>query len=170
MKKIIVKFFLISVVLLFNLSFSWQDNSYDILNENDWNLYKQNNENPALSSSVQDEIQWKSYNKWRCFSSEKLEFSCGTVDYNGEHDVPIINIEDNEYDLSPEYTWDCKKIIQVWSKLIENEKSVCIYGAYLQDLELEKITSSLWYIERIKTSKGYFQANQSQDLFRLTTL
>ena len=97
------------------------------------------------------------YNKWQCFSLADIEITEAEVDYNGWHKVPSINVKMKNviksFDLDPDVKWNNNKIITEWKNLIKDQRSVCIFGAFLQE---EKDSNSLWYIQKIKTRKGYW--------------
>ncbi|MDD4974501.1 MAG: hypothetical protein PHY93_09145 [Bacteriovorax sp.] len=170
MQKNLVRIILIfTIALPSTLSFSLHDSSYDILSEEDWSLLRQEKEKgtPALSSAISDENKWESYNEWRCFSAKNVEALCASVDDDDSHLVPIVTIQNKdgspgyEYALGSEYNWNCNKVIESWSVLIENQESICIHGAYLQ--EDEQNNNSLWYIDQIKTQNGYWKMENYYD-------
>lgn len=170
MQKNLVRIILIfTITLPFTLSFTWHDSSYDILSEEDWDLSRQEKENgiPALSSAIGDENKWESYNEWRCFSAKDVESLCASVDDDDSHLVPIISIQNKdrspgyEYALGAEYSWNCNKVIESWSVLMENQESICIHGAYLEDDEQNN--NSLWYIDQVKTQNGHWKMENYHD-------
>ncbi len=99
-----------------------------------------------------------SYNKWDCFLSSQVQIGKSRVNYDGWHDVPSLDVETQSkkrsYDLDPDERWEYEFIKKQWKQLFENESHICILGAYLQDLEDR---NELWYIEQIKTEKGYWK-------------
>lgn len=170
MQKNLVRTILIFIITLpFTLSFNWHDRAYDLLDETDWYLSKQAAESgtPALSSIIGAENQWESYNEWRCFSAKGIDLRCAAIDDNGSRLIPMVNVLsededlDYEYALGSEYSWDCQKVIDSWSTLINGQESICLHGAYLK--EDEHSNTSLWYIDQIKTQNGYWKMENYHD-------
>jgi len=152
----------ILIVILFMipiLSFTPIDDRYSILDENDFAMMKVDNESPALT--IPDE-NFESFNEWICFNINDVEITKSEVDYNGWHYVPSINASVSNsiisFDLDPEEKWDVDLVINTWNDLFENQKSVCISGAYLQETDNN---GELWYIQKIKTNNGYWDRSDS---------
>jgi hypothetical protein len=170
MQKNLVRTILIfTITLPFTLSFNWHDRAYDILGETDWYLSKQAaaSGTPALSSTIGAENQWESYNEWRCFSTKSIDLRCATIDDNSSSLIPVVSVLskdedlDYEYALGSEYIWDCQKVIDSWATLVDEQESICLYGARLQAPEQDNI--SLWYIDQIKTQNGYWKMENYHD-------
>lgn len=128
--------------------------NYSILGVQDLLIAVKDNNVPEITILDNNE---QHYNKWQCFSVIDVEITEAEVDYNGWHRVPSINIKTKDivksFDLDPDVKWNNNKIITEWNNLIKDQKSICIFGAFLQK---EKSGNSLWYIQKIKTRKGYW--------------
>ena len=122
---------------------------------------------PALSSSLDESPYWESFNEWHCYSTKNIRFECTELDYGLMH-VPTIRIADSsdlyDYSMDPEPDLDCEEILGEWKNLMEGERSFCVHAAYLQNLPYESYEAegirhwSLWILEDIKTSKGYWKS------------
>jgi len=169
MQKRLISILSILFLMIFTISFNWENPYNDILEEQDWVLFNQDKEKPALSSIINDPHPWQSHNEWKCFDKRDIDFSCA-VDTSNKNEVPIISIINNreafdyEYDLGSEYEWDCKKVVNHWENLMDGEDGICLYGAQMPDLgdenqvqESNNLSTGLWYINQIKTKKGYWK-------------
>lgn len=129
--------------------------SYDLL-LTDADIEFQINDNISPALSIPD-IGFKSFNKWQCFDASDVMIDLTEVDYNGIHSVPMIKIKNMNFDIDPEIKWDIDKVLSDWNNLFNGASSVCIFGAYLQDLNDEE---TMWYIESIKTDNGYWHRSE----------
>jgi hypothetical protein len=150
LKKIIPLFF----IAVFLVSFISPDMHYFILDESDYEFMREDNKSPALS--IPDK-NFKSYNKWQCFDVDDIQFLLAEIDYNGWHKIPSIKIGSMNFDLDPDINWDIEKVSNYWSDLVDGSRSICIFGAYLQ---IDDNKNSLWYIQKIKTSNGYWDRDR----------
>lgn len=137
----------------------------NILEDEDYRMWEYDlSQGPILSSPLNAKEKFESYNEWHCFSTDSIELECTDINYNDkDKQVPTIIAKTDtliyNFDLSPEIDWDCPEIIHTWNDLFEDERSICVYAAYLQDLEFDNSNSernTLWYISRIKTSGDYW--------------
>lgn len=151
--------FLIIILMFSIISFAPIDEKYSILDDNDFAMMKIDNEKPAIT--IPDE-NFESFNEWICFNIKDLEITKAEVDYYDWHYVPSINVYiDNHllsFDLDPDKKWNIDLIIDTWKDLFENQESVCIFGAYLQEIDNN---GELWYIQKIKTNNGYWDRSKS---------
>ena len=133
-------------------------NHFETLNELDYQLEEvEEDQPPALSAGLHEKDYWESYNTWNCFSAADAQLDCSVLDY-GKILVPTIRvvIDGIHYDYSnePEQDPDCHATLRKWAELFENQKSVCIYSAYLQNVT---DNYELWIIDQIKTYNGYWR-------------
>lgn len=129
--------------------------SYDqLLTNADFEFQKDDNQSPALSIP---DAGFASFNKWQCFDVSAAVVDLTEVDYDGLHSVPTIKIKNMNFDIDPDVEWDIEKVLNDWSNLFSGARSVCIFGAYLQDISDEE---TLWYIESIKTENGYWNRSE----------
>ena len=146
----LIKLIFIVIVVITCLSMQPYNHHYEILSDDDFEMAKIDNERPALSAGLHEDFYWESY----------IEFICGETNYGGIKNIPIILFDTKqrlfEFDLGPDYNWDCELVIEEWKLLAQEEESFCIFGAYLEELN-EEGTYSLYYIEQIKTLKGYWK-------------
>ena len=158
----------ISILLLgiLNLSMYYDPNS-ELLSTADYEQIKlDSTRGPALSSYLDGKsLYWESYNTWQCFPTRDLEIDCMEAEYNGIKRVPTIHIIYNlhrfEFSMDPEPEPNCDIIIDRWKNLLLDENTFCTYAAFLQDLDLSDPDSiakdgSVWIINQLKTSKGYW--------------
>ena len=163
------RWFQIPLLLLlsfFSLSLKWQS-ADDLLTEEDIRL-EETQEEPALSSRVDAENPWESYNQWQCFDARDVTTTfmghfLGPEDRSEEMRTPALQAELPEetlvFDLEPEdlkfmECEDCAlKILENWTALLDGERAICIYAAHLQDLYADE---SYWVLSKLKTSKGYW--------------
>ncbi|MGZ3709705.1 MAG: hypothetical protein ACXWP5_11550 [Bdellovibrionota bacterium] len=125
----------------------------------------------ALSSALDDENPWESFNKWQCFPADSAEITCATAEYNGPKDVPILTVSYGthhyEFSMDPEPEPDCAKVSAKWKNLLENQSSFCTYAAFLQYSEDASGTpdkdESVWIINQLKTGKGYWKFENKED-------
>jgi hypothetical protein len=145
---------IISVIFFVVLMTAFFISDYSVLNIKDLLMTIKDNRTPEITILDNHE---QYYNKWRCFSVADVEITEADVDYNGWHKVPSINVKIKNviksFDLDPDVTWNNDSIINEWKTLIKDQRSVCIFGAFLQK---EENGNSLWYIQKIKTQKGYW--------------
>ena len=151
----IIKLFSHSIMFLSLLSFYPVDQNYLILDENDFDYARENNLSPALTIP---DMGFESYNQWQCFNSKEIELVSSEVDYHGIHSVPTIQYKNMSFDLDPDILWNTEDVFLEWEGLLQEAKSICIFGAFLQE---GPEYGSLWYIEKIKTENGYWSRSES---------
>ncbi|NDG28252.1 MAG: hypothetical protein EB120_13885, partial [Proteobacteria bacterium] len=167
--KALRQWFHIPLLLLlsfFNVSLTWQI-ADDLLTEEDIGL-EETQEAPALSSMLDTENPWKSYNQWQCFDARDVTPTfmghfLDPEDRSEEMRTPALQVELPEetlvFDLEPEDLkfMDCEdcpsKIFENWREWLDRERAICIYAAHLQDLNADE---SYWILSKIKTSRGYW--------------
>jgi len=129
---------------------------YDILSEADLAQEEiESTAHPALSAAYDEEPYWQSFNKWMCFPAEAVQTYCAEIDY-GQSYLPTFRVSDDkhhfyEFDLDPTPNLNCDETLSQWRELLENQRSFCVYAAYLQDLDDER---ELWVVDTIKSSRG----------------
>jgi len=148
---------LISIIILFFSS------DYSILGINDFKDAIKSYESPAITIPDKGETY---YNKWKCFDTKNVEISEAQIDYNGWRPIPHIDAHSNTrsfyFDLDPViYQWNTNVVLKNWGKLMNKQKHVCFFAAYLQT---DPDGTSSWYIRKIKTLAGYWDVfNPAQD-------
>jgi hypothetical protein len=176
MSKNLTRRFAISAQLialgLATLSSNWESPQW-ILTEEDRAL-EATQKRRALGSSVHENPSWESFNEWRCFSTKDIELTYLEHIWDPETKPELkersaaIGVSSNEGHLEFDYEdshftgQNPDLILSKWKGLIAGERTVCIYAAYLE--ELDETTSS-WIITGLKTTRGYWPEN----LVRLTT-
>ena len=137
-----------------------------ILNEGDMAIVQQRiaENRPALSSALDEEKQWKSFDQWGCFDPKNLKIECSEYE-NGKFYVPSIstNIEGRNivWDLSAENRYNCPSILEHWKLIMSEEDEICILSAYLQELKFtqaEEKPSELWILSALKTKDEFWIA------------
>jgi hypothetical protein len=136
-----------------------------LLSAEDFAQERTDADHPALSSSLQEDPGWESFNTWSCFSARNLELECSELDFGAIH-VPTLRVIENsaayDFSLDPEPNMDCEQIRDQWRQLLDGEPAICTYAAYLQDLPADSLRDgsldswTLWIVNRLKTSKGYW--------------
>ena len=151
MKKLLA---VISIIIFVFITVLFSTSNYSILRVKDLLTAIKSSRTSKITIIGNNE---QYYNRWQCFSVETVEITEAEVNYNGWHKVPSINVKTKNivksFDLDPDVRWDNDKIIKKWRDLIKDQKSICIFGVFLQK---EEDGSSLWYIQKIKTKKGYW--------------
>ena len=157
-------FILVFLVGFCCLSMTW--NYYDLLSQEDLGLEDFGQSTPALSSAIDSDFYWESFNEWQCFSTESIQFECTELDYGRQY-VPTIRISQNnelyDFSLDPEPALNCQKILTKWRSLLEKEDGFCVYAAYLQDLPHDAFEAKgierwgLWIVDQVKSRKGYWK-------------
>lgn len=146
--------------------------SEKVLTEEDleYQEYQFINNESELSSGSNSLIQWKSFNKWSCYSSDVAEFSCTSGYKNVE--IPTIHInlgyEYRDFDFDNELgdqEESCDVTISKWKILLEEKNEFCIYAAYLQELNYENKEKphSLWLASDFKTESGVWKLHPNED-------
>ena len=154
-------YFAASVVAILLLMFIWFFNSnYSVLGISDVKMMIEDNKSPAITIPATKE---QYFNKWQCFDVKTIEISEAEIDYNEKRIVPYIQVNSNkrslQFNVDPVINWDKKVVINKWKELANNQKSICLFAAYLQT---DPDGTSIWYIDRIKTKAGYWDiANSS---------
>ena len=172
----VVSIGLLLVAVLPNLSMRWTD-AYKILNEGDIALEKEQT-HPELSSVIGEVPHWESFDRWKCFYSDEVEYMCADVCWRSDSCVlggwekqPFIFVlhkghlyefeDENHYDHPP-----CETILNDWRSIMERQSAVCIYGAYLQEQEVypeegvKRHTS--WVLSRLKTYSREWKVGDSK--------
>jgi len=164
MKKFIhLSFIIISAICA--LSMSWPYH-YDLLTDIDYEQEAEDrNEGPALSSAIDQEPHWESFNYWQCYSTQAIRFECSELDY-GKTFVPTLRVLDRnhlyDFSLDPEPNLNCEETLKRWAEILDKQISFCVYAAYLQELPAESYANegvsrwSLWIVDQLK-SNGYWK-------------
>jgi len=125
-----------------------------------------NNNGSALSSGLQSDSHWESYNQWQCFNLTVVEFYC--VDYDRGTLVPAIRAEAESevflFDTHVEDRLDCEQTLLVWRDLVLGGTEICAFAAKVPAVDLgldENKPQSLWYIRRLKGTNGYWDLFES---------
>lgn len=117
----------------------------------------------ALSSEVDAEEPWESYDEWRCFPNRSIKLTCTEIKYGRWRKSPVIVASYDghrfEYDVDPTFRWNCEFTLSEWRRVIGNSSEVCLFGAYLQPLGGE---ASLWVLSRFKSENGYWIEYESE--------
>jgi len=136
---------------------------YPTLGFKDYYKYFKDQKRPAITASSSERNYWESFNKWQCFNKNEVHSYC---DKEKGIEYPILTAfagaKEYYFDLDEIGNRPCKVIIDQWNKLLEVESKVCIYSAKLQNLSPEG-NETLWVINRLKTSKGYWIASNLYD-------
>ncbi len=158
-KKIILIILLPIALILSILLLLFYGTNYSVLEVKDLYMMLEDNKTPAITIP---ETKEEYFNKWQCFSVKDINITEAEVDYRGWRKVPSIDIKTKKrsisFDIDPEKKWDNELVLRKWSNLISKERSVCIFGAFLQK---EENGMELWYIQRIKTKRGYWDRSVS---------
>ena len=130
-----------------------------------------NNNGPALSSGLQSDSHWESYNQWQCFNLDVVKFDCADYDYGTL--VPAIRAEvESEvflFDTHVEDRLDCEQTLSIWRDIISGGREICIYAAHMPDVDLgldQNKPQLLWYINRLKGAGGYWNLYESSLAFQ----
>ena len=156
-----MKYIILFLIFLTITSFEYSDESFAILNSEDWKeQYLERNE-PALRIPLKNEAWLKSFNQWRCYPAHQINIEKAEVDYGGWHEIPSIkiNLHSGRYlsfDLDPDEPWDTEKVISDWNSKLSNAENVCIYSAYLQSHQ----ESDMYYVEKIKFGDKYWSRTE----------
>lgn len=158
---------LLSIVIFFNLSMSW-DSSFGILNQQDIELAKK--QEPSLSSAVGEEPAWESYSEWQCFPVNAIEVRyikyCKPegCDPRTEYAVPSINAEYGGHFYEFDYDFEGELIrrqetIQEWKDLLKNQTAICLYAAMLPAniIDSGDPNQSFWTLYNVKTKNGIWK-------------
>jgi hypothetical protein len=129
-----------------------------------------NNNGSALSSSLQSDSHWESYNQWQCFNLEMVKFDC--ADYDHGTLVPAIRAETESevflFDTHVEDRLDCEQTLSRWQNLAAVGREICIFAAHMPDVDLgldQHKRQSLWYINRLKGAGGYWYLYESSSVY-----
>lgn len=147
-------FVLISVVFpIFANNFPCILNQYD--------LEMQNLDREEGAALFSENKSWITYNQWQCFNIDYISLNCTEYDY-GKNQVPTIIVNNPsfryEFDLHVEDGFDCRETLVTWAELMNGSREVCIYASFMPGVREVGYPSKwfLWYIQRIKTSNGYW--------------
>ena len=160
---------LLSTLLLGCLTLSMaQVSPSKILNEEDYRLQWQefSMHRPALTAPLDGSTPyWESFNQWLCFPADKVELTCLEDNYNGVVWVPALHVVQNdhyyEFVMNQPPNPDCELVKRRWHELIDGEQEFCVYAAASQEYDTVPPESgakdgSAWTIDRLKSSKGYW--------------
>ncbi len=132
--------------------------NYSVLGPKDIFIMIKDNKEPAITIP---ETKEKYFNNWKCFAINNIEITESEVNYYGWHKVPSINVKTKKglmsFDIDPDIKWNNELVLKKWKELISSERSICIFGAFLQK---ENDGSSVWYIQRLKTKRGYWDRSE----------
>lgn len=162
-----MKFLLLFIIILFSSSFSYLNESYQVLSTEDFKMAHVADKISAISWPQSDGSFVESFNKWQCYSINQVKLSKVDIDNNGLECIPSIEIShQNEnliqlFDIDDEENWDCEKTLDQWKKLIKDQKSICLFGALSQ---IESPNIFLWDLEKIKTENGYWNRSEEAEL------
>ena len=162
----------VSVAGIFCLSMT-DTNHYEILSPDDREQELTDSEGtPALSSQIDANPYWETFNTWRCFSTENIRPECSVLD-NDSLRVPTLRFAEGstlyDFSIDPEPGLDCDETLAKWIALLDQEQSFCVYAAYLQEMpseifEYEGINRwQLWIVSQIKTQQGYWHLYDPED-------
>lgn len=118
---------------------------------------------PALSSGLHEKTSWESFNEWQCFPISAVELTCTQHAFDPDKkplvwtNVASVLVENSNKLISFDFEeWrnvECNSILGEIKALISEERSLCIYAAYLQELG---DNHSYWIPTVLKTAKGYW--------------
>jgi len=144
-----------------------------ILSEEDIEI-EQSQSTPALSSVPTEKPQWESFNEWQCFPIESINLEC-SVHILGEGLnqreerypclVAMTSTQTMSFDFDETSSESCESALDEWRALLHGQRTVCVYAAYLQDLE-EK--HGYWIGRTLKTASGYWpppHGEEQEDAF-----
>ena len=161
MRKVSIITFASLLTTLLILTGVFLTSNYSIISVHDIAVAMEDNKTPAISIPNTNE---KYFNKWQCFNIEKIQISDAEIEYGTRRNVPLIEIKDGEqliqFNVDPVIHWNKDAVVKKWSELIQNQKSICIFSAYLQT---DPDKTSVWYIKMLKTKKGYWDIADSNE-------
>ncbi len=151
---------MVALLLLFPLSTHSQST---LLTSEDWKYQFNHGQIAELGSAIEEVESWESFNQWLCFSNQQIEFLCAVYDENTL--VPSLFIE-NAYgifliDAHVEDRLDCQDTIEHWKELASSNPDICVFAAHMPQVKFDdesKKPRNLFYIKRLKTSLGYWDA------------
>jgi hypothetical protein len=159
------KEFLVVLLAAPNLSMTWLDSNHSLLTEADFQL-QESQDRPALSSVIGEEPGWESFNEWQCFPTDRVESYCAIHSFprdDGKTDdkrTPTLRIStdsdeimDFDYDNFGSFDVNCDSALWQWRQMLDGTDTLCLYGAYLQDIADGE---GYWILERMKTGKGFW--------------
>ncbi len=134
--------------------------AHSTLDKNDFLLMETDHiKGPALWRGSYDRPYWESYNEWLCFPSHDLRLSLFEIEY--EHRAKLLPQIDvwrqgylYEITLNAGSDLDSGQVIDIWVALTYGVSEVCVYAAFLQEIEVDGGQGGLWVISRLKTSRG----------------
>jgi hypothetical protein len=124
-------------------------------------------EGPALSSAIGQTPAWQSFNQWICFHHKQIEaLQAEAIDYHKRKKIPLLaangdsqNSGGYEFELD-DFDLNYRLILKEWNYLMKDESEICLFAAHLQTTP-EGL--SLWVLDRLKTSKGYWIPTEMQN-------
>lgn len=151
-----------SVLVLLTIFVTPTQGTIGLLDLSDYQLQQSDSlRGPALSSGIDSENPWESYNQWRCYPLDVVEFGC--VVYDEDVPVPTVVVateaEVISYDVHFEENLECNQTLREWNELVSGGNEVCLYAAHMPAVEMDldedtQRKASLWYIDRIKGFRG----------------
>lgn len=162
-----MKFFLILTTIFLTSSFAFINEHYQVLTKEDFDMAHEDNKTSAISWPQSDGSFVESFNKWQCYSTDQIKLSTVEIEDHESKCVPSIEIAHDNFvqlfDIDNEENWDCEKILDDWNELIKNQRSICLFGAFVQ---YETSNIFLWDLEKIKTENGYWDRVEEAELIQ----
>jgi hypothetical protein len=162
MNKISIITLTVVLTIFLILSGIFLTSSYSILSLHDMAIAMEDTKTPAITIPNTNQ---KYFNKWQCFNIKKIKITDAEIEYGTKRNVPLIDVKDDEqlfqFNVDPVIRWNKDAVIKKWSDLIQNQKTICIFSAYLQT---DPDKTSVWYIKMLKTKKGYWDIADSEGL------
>lgn len=154
--------FTLFIVIACGLSLNSLGSDLSLLTSEDWELEDSDRaRGPVMSSLPTAQKQWESFNQWKCFSTQNAQIVRVDVNYEGQiKRIPQIDIEFSDHlfqiTLGGDTNDDLDSVESDWKNLIAETKEFCVYSAFLQKLPdvTNRLTSSLWILERLKSRNG----------------
>ena len=109
------------------------------------------------------------YNHWLCFNQKDVSLNRIEIEYDGEKKfLPQLDIETPnlyyEISLEGDYGNDLEEAFSDWKYLLTDTPVVCVYAAYLQDLnEVNGKKNQFLILSRLKTINGLWNEGYFSD-------
>ncbi len=162
MKRIARVLFLL-IISFFTSSLTHHNFAFDLLSQEDINLFLNESGTPSLSSGIHlpPEEQWETFNMWLCFKTSEAKILDSEVNYDGLKKLPFIVINhlnhEFQFHLSPEIDFLYEDIVSSWNELFFQAQRICIYAAHFPQKDLNGENYSSWFMSKIKTDSGYWE-------------